>query len=80
MSSHGPGCEMADTPLACSRKTPAHYLMCGTHWRQVPITVQRRVYAGLAEGVGSTPYQQAVADAVQAVLRSAGIREASDGG
>lgn len=75
MSSHGPGCEMADTPLSCTRKTPAQYLMCGAHWRQVPVTIQRAVYAGLDCGLGSDEYRRAVADAVAAVLRRGGLVE-----
>lgn len=71
MSSHGPGCEMADTPIACKRKVPAHLLMCLPHWKQVPITTQRRVYAGLDLGLDSTEYQEAVRDAVAAVLERA---------
>lgn len=28
----------------CTRRIPAHLLMCGTHWRQVPPETQQEVY------------------------------------
>lgn len=68
MSSHGPGCEMADTVLECPAVVPAHMLMCRPHWYMVPQAIRRRVWSGHARGLDSPQYRAAVKAAVSAVL------------
>lgn len=54
-------------PVArCSTTVPDHLLMCGPHWRSVPLELQRAVYRAYrrGDGVGT----EALADAQQAAI------------
>lgn len=67
----------------CKRAVDARYLMCGVHWRMVPLAIQRRVHdayvPGQSAGTVSTAWEQA-ADAAVAAVRAAEAKGGPSGG
>lgn len=59
-----------DCPVdGCTKRVPAHILMCKSHWQTVPRQLQRDVYATYAHGTGvaTEEYAEARRLAIDAV-------------
>jgi hypothetical protein len=52
---------------ACRAQVSAAKLACSPHWKQVPIEIQRRVYATYRKGAGSPEHQEAMDAAIAAM-------------
>ena len=57
--------------VGCTKRMPSTMLMCGKHWRLVPVPIQRRIWRSYRKGptahTATDDYMRAVADAVKAV-------------